>query len=143
VATATLITLMIWPPVQHVVTRTAGVDPWSFFGFAMYAVPNLRVTVRAARLDSIEPGTEPDWNAISVGSYRTLREFGERRARFGSFASPDDAARKLFAAQPDLPGIVIRIQRWVIARDSTRLESHDIDLVYAPPGRRVDRTAEP
>jgi len=141
VATATLIAVMLWPPVHHTLSRTVGIDPWAFFGFAMYAVPNLRVTARAGRLDSLESGAEPDWNAISLGSYPTLRTFAQRRARWGRFASPDDAARKLFNAQPDLPGIVIRIQRWRIARDSTRLASHDIDVVYLPPGRRVDSPA--
>ncbi len=138
-ATALVVLVATWPLVQHGLARRYELDPWAFFGFAMYAVPNLRVTVRAGRLESPESTAEPDWNAISPASYGALREFAERRGRWGRLLEPDDLAERLFAAQPELPAVVIRVRRWEIDGDSSRLKPRDTDYVYAPPGRPVSR----
>ena len=137
-ATGLLIAVMIWPPVQHVLARTYDLDPWAFFGWAMYAAPNLRVNVLAARLETPSIDANPDWNAISVGSYGELRSFAIRRAKFGSLLSPDDLARDLFREQPDLPGILIRVTRWEISHETSRLTPAHSDHVYSPPGDRVE-----
>ena len=111
-------------------------DRRTIFGWAMYAVPNLRVNVRAARIETPSASAEPDWNAISVASYREMRAFAERRERWGALLPPDRLADKLFRAQPDLPGVLIRVTRWVISDETSRLESENTDYVYAPPGSR-------
>jgi hypothetical protein len=144
VATGLLFFVLLWPPVQHVAARTIELDPWAFFGFAMYAVPNMRVTVRAARIESPAAGRSdaelaPDWNALSPASYKALRAFAERRARWGKLLAPDVLARELFDLQPDLPGLVIRVRRWAIDHESARLEPRDNDYRYAPPGERIIR----
>jgi hypothetical protein len=150
-ATLLLALVLVWPPIQHGLARTYDLDAWAFFGWAMYAVPNLRVNVRAARLEAPAASlrapaaslrapaadASPDWNAISVGSYDALRAFAERRGRWGALLPPDTLARDLFRAQPDLPGILIRVRRWQISRETSRLVPSDTDYVYAPPGERV------
>lgn len=128
VATVLLAVVCLWPPVQHLLSRSLELDPWSFFGFAMYSVPNLRVTVRAGALDPM--GGEPDWNAISVASYPLLREFGERRARFGRLVTPDELAGALLERHPQLSGVVVRIQRWRISPETSRLEPEVRDFSY-------------
>ena len=128
-ATALLALVCLWPPVQHVLSRKLELDPWSFFGFAMYAVPNLRVTVRAGALDP--GGGDPDWNAVPVSSYALLREFGERRARFGRLLPPDGLAGALLERHPELPGVVVRIRRWHISPETSRLEPVERDFSYA------------
>ena len=75
--------------VARVIVGCARDLPWAFFGFAMYAVPNLRVNVRAARLASLDPHVEPDWNAISPALYGVMREYALRRQRFGRLLPPD------------------------------------------------------
>ncbi len=143
-ATLLLALVLVWPPIQHGLVRAYDLDAWAFFGWAMYAVPNLRVNVRAARLEApaasrkeLAADASPDWNAISVGSYGALRAFAERRGRWGALLPPDTLARDLFRAQPDLPGILIRVRRWEISRETSRLVPSDTDYVYAPPGNRV------
>jgi hypothetical protein len=137
VATALLVAVLVWPGVHHVLARTLSLDPWAFFGFAMYAVPNLRVSVRAARLDPALAGAAPDWNAIPPSSWSLLRAFGERRSRYGVLLSPDALARELFAVQPELPGLLVRVRRFEIGRESSRIEAIDQDYLYAPPGVRL------
>ena len=142
-ATLLLAFVLAWPPIQHGLVRAYALDAWAFFGWAMYAMPNMRVTVRAARLEAPAAGQEPaahatpDWNAISVGSYGALRAFAERRGRWGALLPPDTLARHLFRAQPDLPGVLIRVRRWEISHETSRLVPDDTDYVYAPPGERV------
>lgn len=127
-ASGLLAAVLVWPPVQHVLCRRLELDPWSFFGFAMYAVPNLEVTVRAGALDA--PDGEPDWNAIPVSSYALLRAYGEERARWGRLLPPDRLARELLARHADLEGVVVRILRWQISPESSRLEPLQRDFRY-------------
>ncbi len=127
---------MIWPGVQHLLVRNLDLDPWAFFGFAMYSVPNLRVNVRAAGLPTGGEGdaaAEPDWNAVPVSSYRLLNDYAEARAYYGSLLPPDDLAAELFERHAELPALLIRIRRWQIAPESSRLEPVDRDHVYRRP----------
>lgn len=130
VATGLLAAVVVWPALHHGLARSLELDPWAFFGFAMYAVPNLRVNVRAAAL---APGGEPDWNAVPVSSYRLLNEYAERRARFGLLASPDPLAAELLERHPDLPGLLLRVRRWRIDPETSRLEPVDRDYLYPRP----------
>jgi len=124
--------LVAWPPVQHAFVRSFDMDPWAFFGFAMYSSPNLRLNVRAA---SIEPGPDsvPDWNAIPAGVRDEVHAFALRRSRFGELLPPDALAEAIFASAPELPGVVVRVRRWVLERESARIAFRDRDYRYAPP----------
>ena len=117
---------------HHTLVRSVDLDPWAFFGWSMYAVPNLRLNVRAAR---VEAGSEavPDWNAISPALYGPMRAYALRRQRWGELLAPDALAERIFAEQPELPGLLIRVRRWVIDRDSARLQARDRDYRYFPP----------
>ena len=128
-AIGALAVVLVWPPVHHILVRTLEIDAWAFFGWSMYAVPNLRLNVRAASLAG--DGTL-DWNAVSPSAWRPMRLYGERRARWGRLLSPDALAREIFELQPELRGLLIRVRRWEIDRESARVASRDSDYVYAP-----------
>lgn len=136
VALAALAVVVVWPPVHHVLARRCDLDPWSFFGWAMYSVPNLRVNVRAAALDT--EGNE-DWNAISPRLWRPMREYAERRERFGCLLVPDGLAEIIFAAQPELSRLRIRVQRWVIDRESARIAPRNRDYDFSAPWQASPR----
>ena len=42
---AIVVVLLVWPPIHHVLTRVHGMNPWYFFGWAMYAAPPDHVVV--------------------------------------------------------------------------------------------------
>lgn len=127
-ALSLLTAVTVWPLLQHGLARSLELDPWAFFGFAMYSVPNLRLNVRAGALDG--SGREPDWSAVPFSSYALLREYAERRARYGRLLSPDHLARRLLDANPEIPQLLIRIRRWRISPETSRLEPVDTDYVY-------------
>lgn len=139
-AIAALIAVFLWPPVHHGLVRSFDLDPWSFFGWSMYAVPNLRLNVRAARL---EAGSAPDWNAISPALYGPMRAYALKRQRWGELLPPDALAEQIFAEQPEHPGLLIRVRRWVIDRDSARLQPRDRDYRYDKPGAGRPKMSRP
>ncbi len=128
VATGLLVAVLLWPLAHHALARNLELDPWAFFGFAMYSVPNLKLNVRAAALAG--PDAEPDWNAVPVSSYALLREYAEARARFGRLLPPDGLAAQLFEKHPELTELLIRVRRWRISPESSRLEPSDRDYRY-------------
>ena len=127
-ATALVALILVWPPVQHGLSRTFELDPWSFFGFAMYSVPNFETTVRAGALRG--EGAEPDWNGIPVASYRHLRDYALRRTRWGALLPPDRLAAELLERHDDLDGVVIRIRRYEIDSETERIVARERDHSY-------------
>jgi hypothetical protein len=138
-AIGALAVVLVWPPVHHVLVRTLEIDAWTFFGWSMYAVPNLRLNVRAA---SVAGDGTLDWNAVSLSAWKPMRLYGERRLRWGRLLTPDTLASEIFELQPELPGLLIRVVRFRIDRESARIGSHDTDYVYAPSGLRVRDSAD-
>jgi hypothetical protein len=124
-----LCAVLLWPPVHHGLVRSLDLDPWSFFGWSMYAVPNLRLNVRAARL---EADSAPDWNAISPALYGPMRAYALKRQHWGELLRPDALAEQIFAEHREYAGLLIRVRRWRIDRDSSRVQFRDRDYRYAP-----------
>lgn len=125
--------VLVWPPVHHVLARTLDLDPWSFFGWAMYSVPNLKTAVRAAGLESlpaVAPVAQPDWGSIDPRARVWLHEYAQRRERWGKLLPPDAVAERIFALQPELPALLVRVRRWEIDRETGRISPDDVDYVY-------------
>ena len=143
IAVGLLLVLAVWPGLHHVLVRSVEIDPWAFFGWSMYAVPNHRTNVLVGRVE-LDSGSEMqagsvDSNAISPRAYRAMRVYAERRERWGRLLPPDALAAEIFAGQPDLPGVVVRVRRWVIDRDSALIAPRDVDYTYARPGLPLSR----
>lgn len=136
-AAAVLALLVAWPPMHHVLVRRFEMDPWAFFGFAMYAVPNLGLNVRGAVAP--EPGGLPDWNSLPPDVRKDVHAFALRRERFGQLLRPDSLAQEIFARHPDLPGVAIRVRRFVLERETARIGYRDRDYRYAGPSERSFR----
>ena len=134
IAALLLAFVVVWPPAQHVLSRSFDMDPWAFFGFAMYAAPNLRTHVRAGILDGAQDA-EPDWNAVPRDVADAIHAYALRRARWGELLPPDGLAAEIFERHPELPGLVVRVRRWVLERGTARIAHRDRDYTFAPPGR--------
>ena len=69
-----------------------------------------------------EQGQRDDPPLVQMEQSRTSTNHANNRAKHNR------------AEQPELPGLLIRVRRWVIDRDSARLQPRDRDYRYFPPG---------
>ena len=88
---ALLVVFALWPLVQHALVQSYGLNPWKFFGFAMYTQPRIIPIVDVYVLDKggrHRPLLRPD-------ELRAVEAFQLRREVWGELAAPDELARVL------------------------------------------------
>lgn len=118
-AVATLLAcLTAWPLVHHGVTRHFRMDPWSFFGFAMYTVPRprLSVSILAGRDGVMLPIDETP--AVRAAMIRHLK----RRAYWGDWLAEEGLVRELRRLRPELEDLEIVVKRQVLDPETAHLE---------------------
>jgi len=99
--------LALWPLVHFALTRAYGIDPWKYFGWAMYATPppsrsEVAVVVRSGSGDLTLSRAQ-----LSGKSRLELERFQDRRARWGSLATPRLLATRLFDEHLDVRSITV------------------------------------
>ena len=129
-----LLLFAVWPATHYVLAQRYEFDPWRFFGWAMYTVPDTRVEIYAAEVygEKARPIDLASPPALSAA-----REFAHRRSILGKWAPPHDLAQGLMQHYPEADGMMIQIRRWVLDHDTAMIKPRD--TVY-----RFDRgTREP
>lgn len=116
----------IWPLVHHAAVRTLDLNPWKWFGWAMYTTPPRMIRLRAVDL----MGRPLRWNELS-GAQRAAADtayvrFHGRRRELGPWAPPDAYARTLFAVFPEIEGVRIHVEERRVDRGSAALEVHRV-----------------
>jgi hypothetical protein len=120
----------VWPLVQRGLVARFAIDPWKLGGFAMYATPSLPLLValqvpRDGQLVLLDESTLPPPTRAA------LRRFRVERLALGRLRSPDDAARAVLEARPDLPAVVVLVQHTTLdprsARTRAETERHSYD----------------
>jgi hypothetical protein len=125
----------LWPLVQRGLVARFAIDPWKLGGFAMYTTPSLPILMallvpEAGRLVPLDEATLPPETRLA------LERFRRERLALGRLRSPDDAARAVLAARPDLPAVVVWVQRTTLdprsarTRASTERHSYDRSMLF-------------
>lgn len=117
-----LATLALWPLVHRVLVARYDLNPWKLAGFAMYTTPTPPVLVvvlhdAGGRLAAL------DERALPVPARRALDRFRAERHALGRLRRPDDLARALFRARPDLDVLVVLVQRIQLDPATARMTS--------------------
>jgi hypothetical protein len=118
---AILATLAVWPLVHMWFVKRYDLDPWRFFGFAMYAVPATyqwvhEIELRDGREVNLHPSKlEPEPMRLHVSLMR-------QRAVLGDLIEPHKLAEALFAARPELSGVKVLMHRLAVSRETSRIE---------------------
>ena len=110
---AVLLVLALWPLAHRALVAQTRVDPWRFFGWAMYCTPKLPVMVQLiaevgrARVPlAIEELPRP--------ARRAVHRLSAQRALWGTFASPDAVGAHALASRPEVDAIVVVLRHWYL-----------------------------
>lgn len=125
-AMGALVLLALWVPSHHVTTRLSGADPWKFFGWAMYTVPNSTVTVRANPLR----GQERIPRLLSPDALAILETYAKRRAVWGKLISPEAMAGRILEHESDLDGLEVILRDWRVDTADARWTFDEQILTY-------------
>ncbi len=129
---ATLLALcVVWPGIHHALARTYDFDPWKFFGWSMYAVPNPSVDVTVGRIDQGRLEVVVLEGALATNA----AQFASRRAVLGRWLAPDELARQVLAEHPRVDRLVVRVRHWIVDRETARFRPVHDDYGYSrnPP----------
>ena len=124
---ALLIALAVWPFIHFALVQTHGINPWRFFGFAMYCVPRRLVFLDAfARVGDREaPMPFP-----SSGPPPEVVDYIDRRWAWGPGLEPDGLATMILAAEPALTGVRIDVHHWEMQIDDHRYHRETFSYDY-------------
>lgn len=108
--------LLVWPVVHRALVGATGINPWRFFGFAMYCVPKPRLTLRSY---VVQDGERLRLTIKKKSPARqAARRFSYYRKAWGSSFEPDEFARVILDSRPDFPQVDIEVFERRLGRDS-------------------------
>ncbi|HJL18949.1 MAG TPA: hypothetical protein RMH99_25025 [Sandaracinaceae bacterium LLY-WYZ-13_1] len=118
-AAATLLALLVWPPVQHVLHREMRVSSWKLFGLGVYSRPKLTL-----RFELTADGTPVDLRTLSPASHEALVDLRDRTRDLGLLVDPAPAACTLARARDAATVTVTRIEHDLGADGHIRRHVH-------------------
>lgn len=119
VVIAVVLAVAIWPGFHFALAVRTHFNPWELFGWAMYALPEVRFDMRLEHLD--QRGVWRPFIPMGV-DLETYFDVGRRRANLGELASLEPLAEALFARHPTWTGLAVIEQRWHLNRHTARLD---------------------
>lgn len=121
-----LCVLALWPAGHRLLAARYDVNPWKFFGWAMYCRPPGKITMEIRAPGGPASGlllVPPDWEHLSG---RFLRW----RKHAGSLARPDRLGRILLEENPGLQEIEIDVRHTRLRSKSARVASQAFEYRY-------------
>lgn len=132
VVVTVLAALLIWPPIHYWLVESRALDPWKFFGFAMYCRPSIPVSIDAWVLVDGRRTEYPTDTWPTAGRAR-LRSFLRDRKILGTWRQPNGVAQWLFRARPDVEQVLLVVQHPRIDRATGLITVRDFPYGYVRP----------
>jgi len=132
VAVAGLAALLLWPPVHWHLVETRAIDPWKFFGFAMYCRPSIppRIDVRVLAGGRTVSWSPAEWpSSARPGLARFLRD----RQILGDWRKPNDLAEAIFRMRPDAEQVLLIVRHPRIDRSTGLVTDDEFRYGYVRP----------
>lgn len=126
---ALLLALFTWPLVHAGLVYFFDMNPWKFFGWAMYCVPppGVRIELYEVRGDQLRPLPAA---ARTHDELEAQREYLKLRVDTGSIHPPDLIARHTFAAYPPVERLRIVVVHEIFDLDVGRITEHRYGYAY-------------
>lgn len=118
---AIIVFVLLWPVAHASLVARHGLDPWEFFGWAMYSLPAARVQVRV----EVERDGETRPLRAMGEMRRRVRSFARRRTALGAFAPTESLAREIFAEDATIDAVIIVTREITLDPESSLLVGHD------------------
>ena len=103
-----LVAFTLWPLAHRATVAAYNINPWKFYGWAMFCVPNPKTHlivfgIKGEKRVQISP-TQAD--QVDVSAYNS------RRRILGSLASPDDFARAILRRHREIDGVGVYVRQY-------------------------------
>lgn len=127
-----LAVLALWPLAHRTLVWRYDLDPWRFFGWAMYCTPKLPVEIH---LFAFEDGARVPVALASLGPVqrRAVHALRRRRALWGTLASPSRAGAALLAARPNAAAVELVVEKWYLEPATATIATHVETYRFARP----------
>lgn len=119
---AVLAWVALWPLVHRALVARYELSPWKLSSFAMYSSPHPPILV-ALLVPSDGRLVPLDETALPTLARTELDRFRVERHVLGRLREPDDLARTVLAARPELPTLLIVVQRTWLDPATAHVES--------------------
>jgi hypothetical protein len=120
---AVLLALAAWPLAHRVLVWRYDVDPWRFFGWAMYCTPKLPAEVHLFAYEHGDRVAVP-LSSLTRAQRRAVSGLRRRRALWGTLASPAAAAQALLAARPSADAVEVVVEKWYLDPATASIAVH-------------------
>lgn len=138
VAAAIVVLVALWPLCHRVLIALSDANPWKLGGFAMYSAPAppLLVTVYGLRQGKLEA---VDARTLPADARAALQRFEVERHALGRLRRPDDVARRILDAAPELSQLSVVVQRMRLHPGSAQMQAQRMQYSYDRNGPREVR----
>ena len=122
----TLVAMLgLWPMAHYYVVAAYDLNPWNWFGWAMYTQPSARIEATPYSLS----GERVSPAAIGTEKYREIQElyldWSARYMQVDAREAPDAFARAILEAHPHWKGVNIRVEKIGLDRKSAKMAVFD------------------
>ncbi len=130
---AVLAVLAAWPLAHRALVTRYDLDPWRFFGWAMYCTPKLPADVS---LFTIENGVRipVSFDDLTPAQRRSVDALRARRVLWGTLASPSRAGAAVLAARPNADVAEVVVSKWYLDPTTATIATHDERYQFTRPG---------
>ncbi len=125
----TLALLALWPLVHIAVVARYHVDPWRYFGWAMYSQPKLPVRISVYERQGDER-LRIAARELDPALRKARRRLVNRRLRWGTLAPVDGFGRQVLAARPEAEVIEIDVHHWYLDPATAHIATRSESFVY-------------
>jgi hypothetical protein len=124
---AALALLSIWPIGHFFLVRALDLNPWNWFGWAMYTTPAKRLVAEVYGPDGrqLDPAkTTPEHGRRLLAAYK---RYSDRYMELGAFTDADAFARACFEAYPGYATVTIRVYAVGVDRRTASVEKRAVE----------------
>lgn len=124
---AALAVLAVWPLAHRALVVRYDLDPWRFFGWAMYCTPKLPASIALFAIEQ-DVRTPVELRSLPRRERRAVHALRRRRALWGRLASADRVGAILLAARPQAQAVEVVVTKLYLdprtATIGTHVETH-------------------